>query len=117
MAEQESEQMSGQTPSDVTSNDKVWAGLAYVFPVIVPLIIMLMDDIKERPFVKAHHMQALVWGVALYIISAVLSFTVVLACLSFVFYLVSVYWGYKAYQGETFDIPVITDFVKSQGWA
>jgi len=28
-----------------------------------------------------------------------------------------VYWGFKAYQGEYVVVPVITDFVKKQGWA
>jgi uncharacterized membrane protein len=32
-------------------------------------------------------------------------------------WLVMVYWGYKAYQGEYVVIPVVTNFVKNQGWA
>jgi uncharacterized membrane protein len=27
------------------------------------------------------------------------------------------YWAYKAYKGELITIPVVTDFVKNQGWA
>jgi uncharacterized membrane protein len=53
------------TPSEVTSDDKLWAALAYVFSPLVPIIIMLLEDKKNRPFIKAHNMQALVWGVAL----------------------------------------------------
>jgi hypothetical protein len=28
-----------------------------------------------------------------------------------------IYYGIKAYKGEVIQIPVITDWVKSQGWA
>ena len=31
--------------------------------------------------------------------------------------LVGVYWGYKAYQGEMVEIPVISNLVRNQGWA
>ena len=36
---------------------------------------------------------------------------------SLVMWLIGVYWGIKAYQGEHVNIPVITDLVKNQGWA
>ena len=35
---------------DVTSDDKLWAALAYVFTPIVPIIILVMADKKDRPF-------------------------------------------------------------------
>jgi uncharacterized membrane protein len=31
--------------------------------------------------------------------------------------LVFLYWAYKAYQGETFEIPMLTNFIRGQGWA
>jgi uncharacterized membrane protein len=36
---------------------------------------------------------------------------------SLIMWLIAVYWGYQGYQGQTVEIPVITDFVKNQGWA
>ena len=47
---------------EVTSDDKLWALLAYVLTPIVPVIIMLIEDKKNRPFLKAHYVQALVLG-------------------------------------------------------
>ena len=35
-----------------TDDDKLWALLAYVFSPLVPIIIFLMEDKKERPFLK-----------------------------------------------------------------
>ena len=41
----------------------------------------VMPDKKDRPFIKAHDMQALAWGVVLYVVSFILSFVVVGACI------------------------------------
>jgi uncharacterized membrane protein len=104
--------------SDVpTSDDKLWAALAYVFAPLVPIIIMLMEDKKNRPFIKAHNMQALVWGVVFYIVTAITSTFLIGLCILPLGWLAQLYWGYKAYQGNMVTIPVLTDFVKKQGWA
>ena len=103
---------------DVTSDDKLWAALAYVFTPVVPIILMLLEDKKSRPFIKAHNMQALVFGIALYVIVAVSSVTVVLPCIiAPLGFLAQLYWAYQAYQGQMVVIPFLSGFVKDQGWA
>jgi uncharacterized membrane protein len=105
------------TMPDVTSDDKLWALLCYVIPVIVPIIVLLMEDKKNRPFIKAHAMQALVWGLVYGVIGSVTSAIFIGLCILPLGWIVSIYWGIKAYQGNLVTIPVITDFVKNQGWA
>ena len=61
-------------------------------------------------------MQALVLGVLNVILAVVLGWTLVLACLPFLLWCYMVYLGIKAYQGEYVTIPVVTDFIKNQGW-
>jgi uncharacterized membrane protein len=102
---------------EITSDDKLWALLAYIFTPIVPIILLLMEDKKNRPFIRAHNAQALAWGVVLWVISGVLSFIVVGACTAIVGVILNIYWGIKAYKGEYINIPVLTNFVKNQGWA
>ena len=34
-----------------------------------------------------------------------------------VLWLVFLYWAYQAYQGQSVNIPVVTNFIKQQGWA
>jgi uncharacterized membrane protein len=113
------DQMNAAPAPDVTSDDKLWALLAYVLTPIVPIIILLMEDKKNRPFLKAHNAQALAWGlvnvVGGSILSAVLFFCV--GAPSLLIWLVGCYWGYQAYQGKYVEIPVITNFCKNQGWA
>ncbi len=109
--------MANQPGYEVTSDDKLWAALAYVFTPIVPIILLLMEDKKNRPFIKAHNAQALAWGVAFYVIVTITSFFVIGLCIWPLGFLLELYWAYKAYQGELVNIPVITDFVHNQGWA
>jgi len=111
------EQMNPEVSSEVTSDDKLWAALAYVFTPIIPVILMLLEDKKDRPFIKAHNAQALAWGVVLWVLTFVLSFVIIGICVGLLGFVLQLYWGYKAYQGEYINIPVITDFVKNQGWA
>ena len=103
--------------AEITSDDKLWVLLAYIFTPIVPVIILLMEDKKNRPFIKAHNAQALAWGIVLYVVSIILSFVVVGACIGGLGFLFGIFLGIKAYQGNYIKIPVITDFVKKQNWA
>ena len=106
---------------NITSDDQTWALLSYIFTPLVPVILLLIKDKKNRPFLKAHYPQALAWGAALYLVATILSFTVILVPISCVIGIVaivfSIIWGIKAYNGEYVEIPVITDFIKKQGWA
>ncbi len=103
--------------TEVTSDDKLWALLAYVFSPLVPIIILLLEDKKNRPFIRAHNAQALVLGLINVAISLLLGWLVIPLCLNVLIWALGVYWGIKAYQGEMVTIPMISDFVRNQGWA
>lgn len=102
-------------PSDITSDDKLWAALSYVFAPIIPIVLLLWEEKKNRPFIKAHSYQSLIIGIIMAILVPVIA-TFTFGCGSLLWILM-LYWGYKAYQGEYINIPVITDFCKKQGWA
>jgi uncharacterized protein len=103
---------------DITSDDKLWSLLTYIFTPLVPIIILLLEDKKNRPFIKAHNVQALVLGVILYVINSILVPVLGIGCFTGILTLVLViYYGIQAYNGKMVNIPVITDFVKNQGWA
>jgi uncharacterized protein len=103
--------MTVQTDESITSDDKLWALLSYIFPLIA-LILLFIDDKKSRPFIKYHGVQALSLGV----VSMALLIILVGFCLSPLLFIYAIYCGIKAYQGEYVTIPVITDFVRKQGW-
>jgi len=99
-----------------TSDDRLWVLLGYIFTPIIPIVVLLLEDKKNRPFIKAHNMQALILGIVEWIINIILSF-VVIGCITSVLTLIlNIYLGIKANRGEVFEIPVITKFVRQQGW-
>jgi uncharacterized membrane protein len=104
---------------EVTSDDKLWALLAYILSPLVPIIILLMEDKKNRPFLKAHNVQALVFGIAYIVLGSIVAlFTFGFgSCLIPLLWILTIYWGIQAYQGKYVTIPVITNFVTKQGWA
>jgi uncharacterized membrane protein len=104
---------------EVTSDDKLWVLLTYVFTPVVPVILLLMEDKKNRPFIRAHNAQALAWGIFNLVVGSTLT-ALLFFCFgapTVIIWGVGVYWGIKGYQGALVNIPVITDFVKKQGWA
>jgi uncharacterized membrane protein len=96
--------------SDVTSDDKLWAALGYVIPLIA-LVVLLMEDKKARPYIKFNAVQSLVATVVLTVIA-----TVTFGICS-ILYLIMFYWAYQAYMGQDVKIPMISDFIRNQGWA
>jgi len=95
--------------SEITSDDKLWAALTYAFAPLVPIILMLMEDKKNRPFIKANNAPALILGIITVITSSF--------CVGILVWFYQLYLAYQVYQGKTVEIPVITNFCKGQGWA
>lgn len=101
---------------EITDDDKLWALLSWIFAPIVGAIALLLEDKKARPFVKYNAMQALAFGIISWVISGVLS-VVLIGCFVGVALLVyQIYLGVQAYNGNYVEVPVLTDFLKSQGW-
>jgi uncharacterized protein len=100
---------------DVTQDDKLWAALGYpFFPVAI--IMLLMEQKKNRPFIRYHAIQALGFSVVLFVVSFALSLTAILACITPFLWLVSFWPAYEAYQGKYMELPGLTAFLKKQGW-
>jgi uncharacterized membrane protein len=122
---------SPMTEEQLNDNDKLFAALSYVFwPVAV--IVLLSETNKTRPFQRHHAIQALAFGVAAFVVLfAFVCIDVVIgqisgflgtlfSCLTLPVWLIpfgiAIWFAYRAYQGEQFEIPVVTEFVKGQGW-
>ncbi len=102
---------------EVTSDDKLWSALGYPIP-ILPIIVLFLEDKKNRPFIKFHAVQSLAFNVVLWILYLIIS-TVTLgvgAICAPVIFLVTLWPAFDAYSGKYTNIPFITDFIKKQGW-
>ena len=112
-----SEDMNMGSDMEITDDDRLWAMLAYILSPLVPIIILLIEEKKDRPFIKAHNMQALVLGLVSVVIATLLGWLVIPLCLNLGIFIYAIYLGIQAFQGKMVTIPVITDLVKGQGWA
>jgi uncharacterized membrane protein len=97
--------------SEITSDDKLWALLSWIFwPVAI--VMLLMDDKKSRPFIKYNAVLSLclsvvAWG------SSIIGIGLCLGPLAFIY---SIVLGIQSYQGQWVNVPVVTDFAKKQNW-
>ena len=122
-----------------SSDDRLIALLAYIsqifVPAIMPIIILLSESSKKRPFQRYHAVQALALS-AVFVVAGVAAvmgtvvaqivpfvggvFALAVACLSpvaFLMYVIAMlYYGYQSYQGKRFAIPGLTSFLRDQGW-
>ncbi len=101
----------------ITNDDKLWAALGYPIP-IVAILALLMEEKKDRPFVKFHAVQSIVFNVAIWVIIIVLSAVTlgIGAVCAPIVWLVTLWPAFDSYNGKYTEIPVITDFIKNQGW-
>jgi uncharacterized membrane protein len=102
---------------EISDDDRLWAMLSYILSPIVPIILLLIPEKRERPFLKAHVAQSLVFGVAVYLISALIGGIILGTIIRIAGFVFEIIWGLAANRGEYVTIPVITDLCKKQGWA
>lgn len=125
--------------SAANSDDRLIALLSYVtqvfIPVVMPIIVLLSESSKQRPFQRYHAVQSLALTLLLVLIAIAATLggliiqiipvvgqlvALLLFCLSPIAYLMAViamfYYGYQAYQGKRFAIPGLTTFLRDQGW-
>jgi uncharacterized membrane protein len=106
--------MTTMSAPESTSDDRLWAALAYVFSPLVPIILLIWEEKKERPFIKAHNMQALVVGIIEIVLWFVVGWTVFLSCVPLLVWIYLLYCAYQAYQGKLVTIPVVSGMMKGQ---
>jgi uncharacterized membrane protein len=107
-------------------NDRIMAALAYLLWFVGAAIILLSKDMKDRPYQRYHAIQGLGLSVVVTVYSVVAVFiaiagTVIGICCCFWALVVpgpvvSIYYAYRAYQGEYFKIPILTNLMITEGW-
>lgn len=107
-----------QASNDVSSDDKLWAALGYPIP-IISIVVLLMEDKKNIPFLRFHAVQSIAVNIAIWVL-IILLITVTFGlggiCAPLL-WLVTLWPAYDSFQGNYTEIPVITKFLKGQGWA
>jgi len=93
---------------EITQDDKLWALLSYIFCPLIGIVVLLIEDKKNRPFLKYNAVVSIILGILFIVLSSF--------CIGILVWFYAIYLGIKSYQGEWVTVPVISDFVKNQGW-
>ncbi len=94
----------------VTEDDRLWALLCHIFCPLVGIIVLLLDDKKDRPFVKYNAVVSIILGIVAFIL-------IPFCGIGFLVWFYVIYLGIKSYQGEWIEVPAVSDLVREQGWA
>jgi uncharacterized membrane protein len=100
---------------EITSDDKLWAAFGYLI-FIVAVIALFMEDKKNRPFIRYHAIQAIALNVVIIALATVSSITIILAICAPFLWFINLWPAYDSWQGNFTEIPVVTNFIKNQGW-
>jgi uncharacterized membrane protein len=108
------EQQAPVEETELTAEDRMWAALSWlpVSPLwpILAIVALLMESTKDRPFVRYNAVVSIATGVILIPLTII-----TIGCAGFL-YFVFFYWAYQAYQGQQVEVPVVSDWVRNQGW-
>ena len=99
----------------VSSDDRLWAALGYPIP-LIPIIILLMEDKKNVPFLRYHAIQSIALNILLWVVMVVLGITIILSLCAPLVWLVTLWPAYDSFKGNYTELPVVTNFLKGQGW-
>jgi uncharacterized membrane protein len=99
------------TEGDITQDDKLWSLLSWIFWPLA-IVVLLIEDKKNRPFLKSNAVQSLVLGGAAWA-TTLIGIGVCIGPLGWIY---GIFLGIKAYGGNEVQVPVITNFCKNQGW-
>jgi len=102
--------------SEITADDKLWSLLSWLLSPLVPIILLLMEDKKSRPFIKYNAMQALIYGIVGYVVASVLSAVLIGCFIGVGLFIYQIVLALQANQGKWVTVPFLTDFCKNQGW-
>ena len=96
--------------SDITQDDKLWALLSWLlWPCAIAVLVM--EDKKNRPFMRYNAVLSLAFAVVLYVLG-----TITVGCLLVVGGIYAIVLAIQAFQGKWVTVPVLTDFIKKQRW-
>jgi uncharacterized membrane protein len=119
---------------DATNDDRIMAALSWIsqliFPLgfILPVILLVSEASKKRPFQRYHAVQSLalgliIWTLAfIYMMSWVTVGWIAILCLCLLLpvgialWLLPLYYAMLAYNGKRFRIRGLTQFLEDQRW-
>ena len=103
-----------ELPSGVSSDDKLLGAVSYF--VIVAIILLLVENQRNRPFIKYHAVQSIAANIVLMIVGIIIGMIPFVQCLAPLIWLVLLWPAIDAFKGNYTKLPFISDFIRKQGW-
>lgn len=104
----------------------ILAAVSYFFGSLISLIIYLLE--KEDKWLRFHALQSLLFDIAFYVVYLVLfalAFVAIFATLGIgiicifpvflifpVYFILKIWWAYRAYKGDYFEVPYLAKIIK-----
>ena len=111
--------LSPYTPATITDDDKIWAAVMYAIPLVGVVTLLFLKSKLESQYVHFHAIQVTAFAVtaitSVFIIG-MCTLSVGLILLGPALFLLNLFFAYKAYQGNMFELPLITDQLASRGY-
>lgn len=101
----------------ISSDDKLWAAIGYLLPIFA-LIALYSSEKKENTFIRYHAIQAITFGIILWVIILLVSIATFLigSVCSPLVWLVTLWPAFDSYRGNYTQIPYLTNYLKRRGW-
>lgn len=104
-------------------DENIVAALAYVFSALTGIIVLVME--KENKFVRFHAMQSVLLGILIFVLNVILGILGAIPLIGFfagiaswlvslAIFAVTVLLIFKAYQKESYKLPILGDVAESQ---
>jgi uncharacterized membrane protein len=108
----------GMMDEKASQENRILAALGY--PIWIIALVVLLTDMKQNRFMRFHAIQALGYAVAWVVIYLGLSIITSFSFMWRLYFLwpmfelawlvIAIYYASRAYRGETFDIPLVSQF-------
>lgn len=103
--------------AEVKGNENLMGAAAYLLGFITGIVFLLVE--KQSKFVRFHAMQSTLLFGGLFVVNIVLGFIPILGWiaglfLSFAAFILWIVLMWKAFQGETYEVPYVGDMAKKQ---
>ncbi len=101
-------------PHELAFDERLWGGLLYLSAPLGPLLALRLPGRQAHPFIRTHTLQALTLGILVASAAALLYLPSLGTSPALLF--INWLYAYRAFQGEEFPIPIVTEFLKQQKW-
>jgi len=101
----------------ISPEDKLWAAIGYLLPIFA-IIALYNTGKRERHFIHYHAIQAISFGIILWVIIFLVSIATFLfgSVCSPLIWLLTLWPAYDSYRGNYTQIPYLSNYLKKRGW-